>query len=102
MSLRERLARANTGGVDTGSNPAAATNVKDEIKRSVHYLLIEEMGAELDSASGEDVGVRLRIERKLRELMDQEPAVGYPLLRAVSKALVQRLYDTRILMASGS
>ncbi len=37
----------------------------------------------------------------LRRLMDDEPVVGYRLLRAVSKALVQRLYDTRILLASG-
>ncbi len=78
MSLRDRL--AGTGVVieprmiDTTverENGTISHDTKDAIKRNIHYLLIEEMGTELDSASDE-VSLRYRIEAKLHDLLNQE------------------------------
>jgi len=74
MSLRERLA-----GVEPESQPAqlyaapsAAPTARDAIERNIHYLLIEELGAELDGLTDDNVALRVRIERKLSELLGQE------------------------------
>ncbi len=78
MSLRDRLTR----GVDTPqpvqdavsagkvvARNTATQDAKDAIKRDVHYLLIEELGTQLD---GDDPSIRFQIERKLQELIGQE------------------------------
>jgi pilus assembly protein CpaF len=73
VSLRDRLndatetAAGNGVRADTGASRAA----KDAIKRQLHYLLIEEMGAEIATTTDEDV-LRSSIEAKLRELLGRE------------------------------
>ncbi len=69
MSLRERLASADQSPDVTSS---AASDTKDEIKRNVHYLLIEELGPELDSAGVDNLALAARIRTKLNELLDRE------------------------------
>ncbi|MDO9107700.1 MAG: ATPase, T2SS/T4P/T4SS family, partial [Coriobacteriia bacterium] len=77
MSLRERLTEASSSPtlVSLDGRPkdeGASFDTKDAIKRSVHYLLIEEMGADLDSAATDDIALRYRIESKLLDLLDHE------------------------------
>ena len=78
MTLRDRLAgagavtepRAVHTVIEREGN-GASHDTKDAIKRNIHYLLIEEMGTELDSAADE-IGLRYRIEAKLQDLLNQE------------------------------
>ena len=77
MSLSERLAGAKTAPPVLTLEPAregesASFDTKDAIKRSIHFLLIEGMGTELDSAQTDDIALRYRIEKKLHELLDKE------------------------------
>ncbi|MBU4556588.1 MAG: CpaF family protein [Actinobacteria bacterium] len=77
MSLRERLTEASSSpslvSLDgRRKDEGASFDTKDAIKRSVHYLLIEEMGADLDSAATDDIALRYRIESKLLDLLDHE------------------------------
>ncbi|PKQ30115.1 MAG: pilus assembly protein CpaF [Actinobacteria bacterium HGW-Actinobacteria-10] len=79
MSLRERLAMGGTVADAPGATEAspngrggASLDTKDAIKRNIHYLLIEEMGPELDSAATDDRALRHRIESKLQVLLDHE------------------------------
>ena len=77
MSLRERLTEASSSpslvSLDGHRRDEGASfDTKDAIKRSVHYLLIEEMGADLDSAATDDIALRYRIETKLLDLLDHE------------------------------
>ena len=76
MSLRERLGQ-NQGTVQVVEGRETATNeiaesVKDAIKRSLHYLLIEEMGTELSMPDLDEAAMRSSIEAKLRELLGRE------------------------------
>ena len=73
MSLRERLVTADSDTVGAQAVPVGGLTVRDEIERSIHYLLIEEIGADL-SAEESEGATRLRIERKLGELLSQETA----------------------------
>jgi len=83
VSLRGRLAGVQaTEAVTQGASSRAEDN-RSEIIRNIHYLLIEEMGSELD-VEEEDASLRLRIERKLHALLDQEPTP----LSAVDKAAI--------------
>ncbi len=70
MSLRERLGSAaqESGAYSAG----AAKDIKAEIKRSVHYLLIEELGPDLDRAGVDDHALAATIRVKLNELLDRE------------------------------
>ncbi len=78
MSLSDRLAAAGAvvepqvfdDVMDRGAG--ASLDTKDAIKRNIHYLLIEEMGTELDSAQADEAGMRYRIEAKLQDLLNQE------------------------------
>ncbi|MDO8987693.1 MAG: ATPase, T2SS/T4P/T4SS family, partial [Coriobacteriia bacterium] len=77
MSLRERLTEASSSPtlVSLDGRPkdeGVSFDTKDAIKRSVHYLLIDEMGADLDSAATDDIALRYRIESKLLDLLDHE------------------------------
>jgi len=69
MSLRERLTSADQTADVTSS---AASDTKDKIKRNIHYLLIEELGPELDSAGVDNLALAARIRTKLNELLDRE------------------------------
>jgi pilus assembly protein CpaF len=63
---------------DTAEEPSAASQTiasragQDAIKKHLHYLLIEEMGTEIDSDESTNGEMRAKIERKLRQLLDQE------------------------------
>jgi len=69
MSLRERLAQV---GDTPGGSANTPNETKNEIKKSLHYLLIEEMSAELDTADADEFKLRHDIEVKLQELLDRE------------------------------
>ncbi|HSQ22681.1 MAG TPA: CpaF family protein, partial [Coriobacteriia bacterium] len=70
MSLKERIAEAATAGV-TGNGNGVSLAAKDAIKRQLHYLLIEEKGAEIAAATDE-IALRMSIEAKLKELLSRE------------------------------
>ena len=70
MSLRDRLAMS---GESIAAVPLPGQDAnKDGIKRNLHYLLIEEMGPELEAAEQDSSGLRFRIERKLQDLLNKE------------------------------
>ena len=76
MSLRARL---TPEGIEpaNGNRPlsvSADTSTRDEIERNIHYLLVEELGPELESETESDDALRKRIERKLAQLLSQESA----------------------------
>ena len=50
--------------MDSGAN--------QEIIKSLHYLIIEEMGSELGEHAGDDAVLRQRIERRLGQLLNEE------------------------------
>ena len=90
MSLSERLGSAQTPSENViDSDDRTSVDTKDAIKRNVHYLLIEEMGAEID-AGGDDSVLRLRIERKLLELLGHETA---PLSAEDKREIVKDVTD---------
>lgn len=70
MSLRERLAQ--TDGADGSNGRASASRVnKDEIIRSLHYLVIDEMGEAIDQAENATL-LRSDIERQLVKMLASE------------------------------
>jgi pilus assembly protein CpaF len=76
MSLRARLTPEEIEPAN-GKRPLtvdADTSTRDEIERNIHYLLVEELGPELESETASDDALRKRIERKLAQLLSQESA----------------------------
>jgi pilus assembly protein CpaF len=76
MSLRARLTPEEIEPAN-GKRPLtvdADTSTRDEIERNIHYLLVEELGPELESETESDDALRKRIERKLAQLLSQESA----------------------------
>ena len=76
MSLRARLTPEEIEPAN-GNRPLvvdADTSTRDEIERNIHYLLVEELGPELESETESDDALRKRIERKLAQLLSQESA----------------------------
>lgn len=69
MTLRERLAQADV--LVTPESAPVSHDAKDAIKRSLHYLLIEEMGTELSEAD-EDEALRERLKTRLGKLLSEE------------------------------
>ena len=61
------------------ATPVSASNeTKDSIKRNIHYLLIDELGPDLEAE--DDAALRYKIERKLQELIGYsmgQYALGY-------------------------
>jgi len=79
MSLRDRLAGAGAVAEPRQADEhvererhGVSLDTKDAIKRNIHYLLIEEMGPELDASGADEVSLRYRIEAKLQDLLNQE------------------------------
>jgi len=70
MSLSERLAQADSPVAASVAVPVTH-DAKDAIKRSLHYLLIEEMGAELAGATDEEA-LRQKLQTKLTKLLNEE------------------------------
>jgi pilus assembly protein CpaF len=90
MSLRERLVTAEVDGAAAAQAvPVGGTSARDEIERNIHYLLIEELGVDLDAEESESV-LRFRIERKLGELLSQETA---PLSAEDRREIIKNVLD---------
>jgi hypothetical protein len=70
MSLRDRLAQASVTEQPVEQSPPeskVSVDAKDAIKRNLHYLLIEDLGTELETADEGDPALRFKIERKLQD-----------------------------------
>ena len=93
MSLRDRLNQSGPTALHEQDAPAATnpqrTNL-DDIKRTIHYLLIEEMGTELDTAKEGDASLKYALERKLRELLVNETT---PLSQADKQQIITDVID---------
>jgi pilus assembly protein CpaF len=89
MSLRERLAHADADNNGSVAQHAASETSRSEIVRSLHFLVIEEMGEEIDGAD-HPAAVRLRIERRLRALLAEEST---PLSTADRNEIIQSVVD---------
>jgi pilus assembly protein CpaF len=87
MSLRERLARS--GEADDAAPTAGDAN-KDEIKRSLHFLVIEEMREELDDETRTEESLRYSIENRLGALLDAD---GTPLSAADRREIITDVVD---------
>jgi len=87
MSLRERLARA--GEVELNRDSVSLAN-RDEIKRSLHYLIIEEMRDDLDAEDPDERVLRVQIESKLERMLDAEDA---PLSAADKREIIEDVAD---------
>ncbi|MDP2181739.1 MAG: CpaF family protein [Actinomycetota bacterium] len=91
MSLRERLSSANEAlQASTEGESRASLDTKDAIKRNIHYLLIEEMGTEIDATPDDDPSLRYRLEHKLNGLLGQETA---PLSASDKREIVEDVID---------
>ncbi len=90
MSLRERLVTAERGSArPVGVVSTGSVDVLDQIERNIHYLLIEEMGADLSSGESE-AATRVRVERKLGELLSRETA---PLSAEDRRVIISNVLD---------
>ena len=94
MGLRDRLAQAGAAPpqdeVDVADQSIVSRAGKDGIKKNLHYLLIEEMGTELEIIDGEDPAQRGRLERKLRDLLQRETT---PLSATDQKEIIGDVLD---------
>lgn len=90
MSLRERLVSVDPGIVADPQTIRGGLRARDEIERNIHYLLIEEMGSDLAADDEFDSSYRIRIERKLAELLTQETA---PLSSEDRKEIIANVLD---------
>ena len=89
MSLRDRLARA--GEIPTDAPPPlASSGSKDSIKKSLHYLLIEELREEIDVDESDEAKLRRLIEERLQKMLDTEDT---PLSLADKREIVADVVD---------
>jgi len=73
MSLADRLGAAEVQSADALADQAVSVRgAKDSVVRNLHYLLIDEMGAELGRSDVDEAELRSRIERRLGELLAEE------------------------------
>jgi len=73
-----------------GEEVLKAVDTKDTIKRNIHYLLIEEIGTELDASAEDEETLRQRLEIKLRKLLEKEVA---PLSASDKSEIVSDVID---------
>ncbi|MDZ4064017.1 MAG: CpaF family protein [Coriobacteriia bacterium] len=91
MSLRERLSSVNdVKQVSVTGDGHASIDTRDAIKRNIHYLLIEEMGTELDATPDDDPSLHYRLEHKLNGLLGQETT---PLSASDKREIVEDVID---------
>jgi pilus assembly protein CpaF len=94
MSLRDRLAANQTAVSPSETFVARAAAVDtEEIKRRMHYVLVEAMGAQLSMLNGDEPAMRRQIELELRTLLADEPT---PLSAADRQAIVTDVIDNII------
>jgi pilus assembly protein CpaF len=94
MSLRDRLAAGPSGAVQDVAEPApVASHETDEIKRRMHYVLVETFGPQLAILDGDEPAMRRQIELRLRTLLADETA---PLSAADRQEIVTDVIDNII------
>ncbi len=72
MSLKERLALANGEAEDPGPDEEPVVERTGDIKRRLHYRLIDELGSELDRLADDDAAMRQRLEQMLSTMLQEE------------------------------
>jgi pilus assembly protein CpaF len=87
MSLRERLAAERTNGDAVTSR----SDVIDDVKRQLHYRLVERLGPEL--AQADDRQLAERLEFTLSALLDEDPT---PLSLADRREIIRDVIDNTI------
>lgn len=87
MSLRERLAR--TGEMTARDQQSAATT-NDDIKKSLHYLLIEDMRDRLDGGELGEAALRTEIASRLQRMLEREET---PLSAADRREIIEDVTD---------
>ncbi len=88
MSLADRVKAArDTEDVGAGQK----TEVKQDLRRKLHYKVVEGLGPTLYSAQMSDAELKLRVMEMLEWALEQEQSV--PLARADRMALLQEIAD---------
>jgi len=73
MSVRDEKLSVDEKPTHILSTEVVSVDVRDAIRRNTHYLLIEEMDAEID-VPGEEAVLRAQLERRLETLLGHEAA----------------------------
>jgi pilus assembly protein CpaF len=91
MSLRDRLATNSAATRDVPAGPPPeSSHETDEIKRRMHYTLVETIGPHLGLLEGDEPAMRVQIELKLRSLLADETT---PLSAADRQEIVTDVID---------
>lgn len=69
----QAMAHGKSGGSGMGGAAVPRTAYHFDLIRRLHYVIVDEMGAEAAEGTEEDVVLRQRIERRLGELINAEP-----------------------------
>jgi pilus assembly protein CpaF len=88
MSLADRVKAAKSAG-DTSD--VARAEVKQDLRRKLHYKVVEGLGPTLYSSQMSDAELKLRVMEMLEWALEQEQSV--PLARADRLALLQEIAD---------
>ncbi len=91
MSLTERL--ADNTATSTAIRPdvvASGSRETDDVKRRMHYLLVETIGPQLALLANDEAAMRRQIEMRLRELLAEETT---PLSAADRQEIVTDVID---------
>jgi pilus assembly protein CpaF len=89
MSLASRLSATELDLAAVPTEPGVR-GVSRELVRHLHYLIIEEMGADISECESDDIVLRGRIERRLGQLLSEEAT---PLSAAERRAIVSDVLD---------
>jgi len=89
MSLMSRLSAAEADGV-TAAGGSVGRGVSRDLVRHLHYLIIEEMGADISDRDADDILLRGRIERRLGQLLNE---ASTPLSAAERRAIITDVID---------
>ncbi len=88
MSLADRVKAAQAGDA---SPEAPRTEVRQDLRRRLHYKVVEGLGPTLYSAQMSDAELRVRVMEMLEWALEQEPSV--PLAKPDRLALLQEIAD---------
>ncbi len=90
MSLKDRLSRGGAAEELAPKHPGISDAAKQDVKKRLHYVLIDELRTELDQVGVDQEGLRLTIEAKLRELLAAEET---PLSSADRREVISDVVD---------
>ncbi|MCB1247205.1 MAG: CpaF family protein, partial [Acidimicrobiia bacterium] len=88
MTLADRVKAARD---DKDLSAGQKTEVKQDLRRKLHYKVVEGLGPTLYSAQMSDAELKLRVMEMLEWALEQEQSV--PLARADRLALLQEIAD---------